>query len=115
LAEQFTISLYLVEYPFANGAFGQVSFSSNCLKFNGYDCFSFTISETTELARCPQDGFDYRLEMVWQWHGASKLGEQYRPSTVGKEARIQGRTLPAVERADLFCIFLIPVALVEED
>ena len=27
-----------------------MSFCSNCLKFNGYDCFSFTISEPTELA-----------------------------------------------------------------
>jgi hypothetical protein len=50
LAEQFIISLYLVEYPSANGAFGRVSFSSNCLKFNGYDCLSLTISEPTRLA-----------------------------------------------------------------
>jgi len=40
-----------VEYPFANGAFGLVSFSFNCLKFNGYDCFSLSISEPTESAR----------------------------------------------------------------
>jgi hypothetical protein len=37
LGEQFMISLYPVEYPSANGAFGRVSISSNCLKFNGYD------------------------------------------------------------------------------
>jgi hypothetical protein len=49
-AYQFIISLYLVEYPFANGAFGRVSFSFNCLKFNGYDSLSLTISEPTRLA-----------------------------------------------------------------
>jgi hypothetical protein len=49
-SEQFIFSLYLVEYPSANGAFGRVSFSSNCLKFNGYGLIRLTISEPTELA-----------------------------------------------------------------
>jgi len=51
LSEQFIISLYLVEYPIANGAFGLVSLSFNCLKFNGYDRTSLPISEPTESAR----------------------------------------------------------------
>jgi hypothetical protein len=51
VANSVIISLYLVEYPFANGAFSRVSFSSNCLKFNEYDCLSLTISEPTESAR----------------------------------------------------------------
>ena len=46
----FIVSLYLVEYPYATGAFGRVSISSNCLNFNGYECLSFTISEPTESA-----------------------------------------------------------------
>jgi len=40
-----------VEYPFAYGAFGWVPFSSNDLKFNGYNSTSLTISEPTESAR----------------------------------------------------------------
>jgi hypothetical protein len=48
--KQFVLSLYLVEYHIANGAFGRVSFSSNCLKFNGYDGLPTKISDPTESA-----------------------------------------------------------------
>jgi hypothetical protein len=50
LGEQFIIPPYLVEYPIAIGPFGQVHFPFNCLKFNGYDCLSSTISEPTRWA-----------------------------------------------------------------
>jgi hypothetical protein len=56
LANSFIILLYLVEYPFAIGAFGQVHFPFNCMKINGYDRTSLPIFESTESARTFQGG-----------------------------------------------------------
>lgn len=44
------ISSYLVEYPFEIGARRRIGLRCNCLKFNGYDRVSVTISEPTESA-----------------------------------------------------------------
>jgi len=73
LAQQFISSLYLVEYPSANGAFGRVSFSSNCVKFNGYDHLLPTISVPTESARAFNDALDLLMNKVVPAPGPSKF------------------------------------------
>ena len=56
-AEQITASRYLVEHPFAIGAYWRVLEPSNCLKFNGYDGLQHIMSEPAGLARAPQGVF----------------------------------------------------------